>query len=207
MHLMARRRMRCFMRRSQIFETCTNLGARSGYTKGSKLNGCVRVGCWLGFDSKTSQHQIYWKDNCSIGVERSMKFNEREDTKVKESILNEGENKEEGIQPTFSVKNAKNIPNPASVPLPHRCQHPLHRLLAGPVQHCLPTHLHPHPTPSSSRTSLAVCSSVKDLTQQISVRANTPESHHKRPKKWPSHPNYCKNCLQHCPRPATLKCQ
>ncbi len=33
MHLMARHCTRCSMVRSQIFETCTNLDARSGFTR------------------------------------------------------------------------------------------------------------------------------------------------------------------------------
>ena len=43
---------------------------------GTKLEGRSKVGCWLGFDPETKDsHHIYWPDQCSVSVERSVRFN------------------------------------------------------------------------------------------------------------------------------------
>jgi hypothetical protein len=42
--------------------------------KGSKLDGRLVIGCWVGFDETSSGHRIYWPDKHSVSVERSVKF-------------------------------------------------------------------------------------------------------------------------------------
>ncbi len=164
------------------------------------------VGCWLGFDSETSGHRIYCEDNHSIGVERSVKFDERENTKVKESMLNEGENKDEGIQPTFSGKNAKNIPNPASVPLPLSPAPTM-----PPSSRPSPT-LSPNPSPPAPNTS-QLPDFLGGLLQREGLDpANICEGKRARKplqkaQEMAESSKPLRNRLQHCPRPATLKCQ
>ena len=41
---------------------------------GSKLDGHLRVGCWIGLDEVSNGHQIYWPDRQSVSIERSVKF-------------------------------------------------------------------------------------------------------------------------------------
>ncbi len=72
-------------------------------TDRSKLDGHARIGCWLGFDNNISGHRIYWQENWSISVKRSVKFDKKEDTIQPSSMLNEGENKKDNIQQSFSI--------------------------------------------------------------------------------------------------------
>jgi hypothetical protein len=46
---------------------------------GSKLAGRSRIGRWVGFDTESPHaHRIYWPDRQTVGVERSVKFDDRE---------------------------------------------------------------------------------------------------------------------------------
>ena len=59
---------------------------------GSKLDGCSKIGCWMGFDAKTKDgHHIYWPERRTISVEQSVRFNVEEEIVVDASPL-EGEN-------------------------------------------------------------------------------------------------------------------
>ena len=52
-------------------------------TGGSKLDGCSKIGQWMGFDAETKdRHHIYWPEKRSVTVERSVKFNFEEEIKV-----------------------------------------------------------------------------------------------------------------------------
>jgi hypothetical protein len=42
---------------------------------GSKLDGRLKIGHWVGFDEESNAHRIYWAEKCSVTVERSVKFN------------------------------------------------------------------------------------------------------------------------------------
>ena len=45
--------------------------------KGSKLEGCSKIGKWVGFDEEsTHAHWIYWPDRRTVSVERNVKFDE-----------------------------------------------------------------------------------------------------------------------------------
>jgi hypothetical protein len=41
---------------------------------GTKLDGCSRIGRWIGYDEISNGHRIYWPDKCSVTVKRSIKF-------------------------------------------------------------------------------------------------------------------------------------
>lgn len=41
---------------------------------GTKLDGRLKVGKWIGFDKASNGHHIYWPDRCSISIEFSIKF-------------------------------------------------------------------------------------------------------------------------------------
>ena len=43
-------------------------------TEGSKLDGRLKVGKWVGFDESSSAHRIYWLERRYISIERSIKF-------------------------------------------------------------------------------------------------------------------------------------
>jgi transposase InsO family protein len=43
---------------------------------GSKLDGRVAIGRWMGYDETSSGHRIYWPERRSVTVERSVKFSE-----------------------------------------------------------------------------------------------------------------------------------
>ena len=43
-------------------------------TAGTKLDGCLKVGRWVGFDEVTNGHHVYWPNKHSISIERSIKF-------------------------------------------------------------------------------------------------------------------------------------
>ncbi len=81
---------------------------------GSKLDGRARVGHWLGFDGDSSGHRIYWPDNRSIAVERSVKFDNSVEVQLPHTVLNEGEKGKESIQQTSGVQNAQNTPSTPS---------------------------------------------------------------------------------------------
>ena len=58
----------------------------------SKLDGRSKIGRWIGFDEKTGDgHHVYWTEKRSITVERSVKFNFKEEIVVGQLLL-EGEN-------------------------------------------------------------------------------------------------------------------
>jgi hypothetical protein len=60
-------------------------------SENSKLEGRSRIGRWLGYDTESSGHRIYWPDRHSIGVERSVKFDEFADLYMPGEGQNEGE--------------------------------------------------------------------------------------------------------------------
>src|ERR1700678_69235 len=61
-------------------------------TSGSKLDGRSKIGRWMGFDEETGDgHCVYWTEKRSITVERSVKFNFKEEIVVGQLPL-EGEN-------------------------------------------------------------------------------------------------------------------
>jgi hypothetical protein len=76
-------------------------------TDGSKLDGRARIGHWLGFDTKSSGYRIYWEDTRSIGVERSVKFDEN-DPGFEGKVLNEGKDENDSIQQPSSTENGTN---------------------------------------------------------------------------------------------------
>ena len=41
---------------------------------GSKLDGRMKVGKWVGFDEESNAHRVYWPEKRSVTVERSIKF-------------------------------------------------------------------------------------------------------------------------------------
>ena len=41
---------------------------------GTKLDGCSKIGRWIGYDEISNGHRIYWPNKCSITVERSIKI-------------------------------------------------------------------------------------------------------------------------------------
>jgi len=43
-------------------------------TSGSKLDGRVKEGRWVGFDNESKAHRIYWEEKRSVTMERSVKF-------------------------------------------------------------------------------------------------------------------------------------
>ena len=47
-------------------------------TSGSKLNGKLVIGQWVGFDEDSSGHWIYSPDTHTVSVQHSVKFNSRE---------------------------------------------------------------------------------------------------------------------------------
>ena len=42
--------------------------------EGTKLDGRLKIGKWIGFEEASNGHQIYWPDKRSVTVERSIKF-------------------------------------------------------------------------------------------------------------------------------------
>ena len=40
----------------------------------TKLDGCSKIGKWVGFDEPSNAHHIYWPEKCSITIEHSVKF-------------------------------------------------------------------------------------------------------------------------------------
>src|ERR1700678_4421452 len=61
-------------------------------TSGSKLDGRSKIGRWMGFDEETGDgHRVYWAEKRSITIERSVKFNFKEEIIVGQLLL-EGEN-------------------------------------------------------------------------------------------------------------------
>ena len=41
---------------------------------GSKLDGRVKEGRWIGFDNESKAHRIYWEEKRSVTIERSVTF-------------------------------------------------------------------------------------------------------------------------------------
>jgi hypothetical protein len=87
-----------------------------------KLGARARVGRWLGFDPESADgHRIYYPDNRTIRVERSVRFDELEDVFMPGGNLNEGE-LEKFIQTSDTGEKSNNspaeAPAPPSTPLP-----------------------------------------------------------------------------------------
>ncbi len=60
--------------------------------KGSKLEGCSKIGKWVGFDEEsTHAHRIYWSDRLTVSVERNVKFDENSVLIPNVDMLLEGE--------------------------------------------------------------------------------------------------------------------
>ncbi len=87
---------------------------------GSKLEGRAREGRWLGFDQESNGHRIYYPNNRSIHVERSVKFPEtRRSEGGIHRVLNEGENAVVSDEKkTENIQHAPALPKPASLSLP-----------------------------------------------------------------------------------------
>ncbi|SJL02247.1 uncharacterized protein ARMOST_05573 [Armillaria ostoyae] len=87
---------------------------------GSKLEGRAREGQWLGFDQDSNGHRIYYPNNHSIRVERSVKFPEmRRSEGGIHKVLNEGENAAVSDEKkTENIQHAPALPKPTPLSLP-----------------------------------------------------------------------------------------
>src|SRR6266511_3554817 len=90
-------------------------------TSGSKLDGRVKEGQWVGFDNKSKAHRIYWEEKRSVTIERSVtfapeevtwevapleeKFDETETFEEPEERLEEP-NASEELPPTYTVQGS-----------------------------------------------------------------------------------------------------
>ncbi|KAG6327984.1 hypothetical protein ID866_11105 [Astraeus odoratus] len=59
-------------------------------TTGSKLDMRAKDGHWVGFDPESDGHHIYWPGSQSIGVERSVIFEQHDITVQTDSVSLEG---------------------------------------------------------------------------------------------------------------------
>ena len=41
---------------------------------GSKLDGCTKIGRWIGYNETSNGHRIYWPNKCSVTVEQSIRI-------------------------------------------------------------------------------------------------------------------------------------
>ncbi len=122
--------------------------------RNSKLDGCSQVGRWLGFDTVSSGHRIYWPENGSISIERSVKFDELAEVFMQkpEGVQNEGENGKESIPPISQPQNLNfTTGNESATP------------------HTLPTSLQSHPvtlTPAETSNKSAQPNYLGNLLQR-----------------------------------------
>ena len=66
-------------------------------TSGTKLDGRSRIGRWIGFEEASNAHRIYWPDNRSVTVERSIKF-DNNDLLIPRTLPSKGEKEDTGRQ-------------------------------------------------------------------------------------------------------------
>jgi transposase InsO family protein len=83
---------------------------------GKKLDDRAREGRWLGVAQDTIDgHRIYYPDNRTIRVERSIKFPETKRSGALHRVLNEGENPE--IKPQEKPETIQHVPPTNSAPI------------------------------------------------------------------------------------------
>jgi hypothetical protein len=70
----------------------------------SKLEGWAGIGRWLGYDTQSSGHRIYWPDRHSIGVERSVRFDEYADVYLLGEVQNAGKRRKTFSPPPGNLR-------------------------------------------------------------------------------------------------------
>ena len=91
--------------------------------KSGKLDAHTKVGWFVGYNSESKGHRIYWPQKQSITVERNVVFNESNVTANDSIHITAGNAVDEGerdkvLQPPTSNPNATNAPNSTPAPQP-----------------------------------------------------------------------------------------
>ena len=71
--------------------------------EGSKLDPRAREGRWLGFDTESHAHRVYYSSSCSVAVERNVYFGAAPQLEGESLVIPSTEHEQRSVQPAPKI--------------------------------------------------------------------------------------------------------